>query len=925
MKRIDTIFIIFLLAYFSINAITRPETDSYLTFVNNHAEMTAEITAHTDSWAGKVIPSDLVLPIYHIPSYPETQYRVIGFYGAGVFRGCSKITSIAIPRGYESIPSTTFIDCENLRSFRWSSGNPEGRNGDYFIENGVLYSSYNVGKMFCYPAGKTDSEFKIPTNCNSIGEYCFYRQRHLKNISFNDGLKNIENCAFYGCEGIMSLTIPYGVTKIGDFAFENCTSLETVIIPASATHINKGAFKGCSKLKLVTIENGVETIKSEAFANCVSLETIIIPASVTTIDERAFAGCSNLKTVILQSGAKKYGADVFDGCNSLNEVRIVDLSGWCQSQFATPLANPVNISKKHNYLGKIITDLAIPNDVNNLGQNVFYGYSPLRSITFPDNLTSISKDAFADCENVSKIIIPDFASWCKIDFITEKSNPLYYAKSLYVNDALINILDIPEGIERLHKYAFVNGDFTEIRISSTIKEIEDATFKGVTSRFIRSYSITPPTIALTAFSSYSATLYVPTESLASYWSHTVWGLFSQIEEIPIDASSISFEESEYELNVNETLHLTVSFDPINTTNKEIVWSSSDESIATVENGVVKAIKEGFAVITATTTNNKSASCRLTINNVLATSIKVLPSELVLTPGATVKLTAQILPENTTNQSIEWSSENENIVIVNQSGVIKTLSVGSSHITATTLDGTNLSAICMITVVPIKIESLVLNPSCVNGQEGEQVQIVVTVLPENVTNKTIAWSSSDERVATVDSYGVVSLLKEGTATITASSTDGSGVSASCNITVRKPKILVSSITLTPSSVDGKEGEQIQINATVLPEDATNKLLAWRSSDESVATVDNNGLVSLLQEGTATITASATDGSGVSAECAVVVTKYAEIEDILTDKNTYVKIFNPSGVLVYEGIYSMAKLVPDYYIVVCDGKNIKIKVD
>lgn len=925
MKLTVNLFIIFLSVYFSANAITRPETDSYLDFIENHANRTAEITGHRDSWAGNPLPSNLILPSYHIPSYPETRYEVIGFYGAGVFRGCSKITSIAIPRGYKSIPSTTFIDCENLRSFRWSSGDPEGRCGDYFIENGVLYSSYNVGNMFCYPAGKTDSEFQIPTNCNSIGKYCFYRQRHLKKILFNDRLKNIENYAFSGCEYIMSLTIPYGVAKIGDFAFENCTSLETVIIPASVTHINKGAFKGCSKLKLVTIENGVETIESEAFANCSSLETIIIPTSVTTVNERAFAGCANLKTVILQSGAKKYDADVFEGCNSLNEVRIVDLSGWCQSQFATPLANPIYFSKKLNYLGEIITDLVIPNDVNNLGQNVFYGYTPLRSITFPNNITFISKDAFADCENVSKIIIPDFASWCKIDFITEKSNPLYYAKSLYVNDALISILDIPEGIERLHKYAFINGDFTEIRISSTIKEIEEATFKGVTSRSIRSYSTTPPSIAPTAFSSYSATLYVPTESLASYWSHTVWGLFSQIEEIPIDASSISFEKSEYELNVNETLHLTVSFDPINTTNKEIVWSSSDKSIATVENGVVKAIKEGFAVITATTTNNKSASCRLTINNVLASSIKVIPSELVLTPGATVKLAAPILPETTTNQSIRWSSENENVVIVNQSGIIKTLSVGTSHITATTLDGTNLSAICLITVVPIKIESLVLNPSYVNGQEGEHAQIVVTVLPENATNKTIAWSSSDERVATVDSEGVVSLLKEGTATITASSTDESGVSASCNITVLMPEILVSSISLNPDSVDGKEGGQIQINATVLPEDAINKTISWGSSDETVATVDGTGLISLLKKGTAIITATATDGSGVSAECAVVVTEYSGIEDILTKKNTYVKIFNLSGVLVYKGIYSMAKLVPDYYIVVCDGKNIKIKVD
>ncbi|MDE6527517.1 MAG: Ig-like domain-containing protein, partial [Muribaculaceae bacterium] len=132
-------------------------------------------------------------------------------------------------------------------------------------------------------------------------------------------------------------------------------------------------------------------------------------------------------------------------------------------------------------------------------------------------------------------------------------------------------------------------------------------------------------------------------------------------------------------------------------------------------------------------------------------------------------------------------------------------------------------------------------------------------------------------------------------------------------------------LDPSYAEGKEGEQIQIKATVLPEDATNKTIEWSSSDESIATVDGSGLISVLKKGTAIITASATDGSGVSAECIVVVTEYSGIEDIMTDKNTYVKVFNLSGVLVYEGIYSDANLVPDYYIVVCDGKNVKVKVE
>lgn len=1018
MKRLVNFVIILLYTCFSANAITRPETDYFLKFVENHTNKTAEITGHIDSWAGDPLPSNLVLPSYHIPSYPEERYEVIGFYGNSVFRGCSQIKSIAIPRSYETIPTTTFADCENLQLFSWASGSSEGRGGDRLIEDGILYSlypyfdsSYGIWKMFCYPAGKTDIEFQVPTKCNSIGEYCFYKQRHLRTILFHDKLKNIEDYSFYGCNGLLSLTIPNGVSKLGVSAFEDCLSLEAVTIPASVAKIDKRAFAGCTKLNTITIENGVETIDSEAFANCTSLETIIIPASVTTINERAFAECTNLKTVILQSGTRKYGADVFDGCNSLNEVRIVDLSGWCQSEFVTPLANPAYLSKKLNYLGEIITDLVIPETVHNLGQNVFYGYTPLLSIIFHDNISSVSKDAFADCENISKIIIPDLVSWCKIDFITEKSNPLYYAKNLYLNDTPINTLNIPDGIEKVNQYTFVNGNFTEIWIPSTITEIADAAFKGIGPRSIRSYNLTPPSTVNTAFSNYSATLYVPVESRASYWSHTVWGMFNQIEDMPIDAVSISFEKSEYELNVNESLCLNVSFNPIQTTNKEITWSSSDEEIATIKDGVVTALKKGNIIITATTINNKSASCSLTIKEVLANTISISPMEMELKPGATATLVAQIMPENTTNQLIEWSSKDHNIVTVDQNGLIKALSLGTTQITASTLDGSNLSAICLITVSPIKISSILLNPASAEGKEGEQIQINATILPEDATNKALTWSSSDESVAIVDDNGLVSLLKEGTAIITASATDESGVAATCNISVLKPLVFVSSISLNASSAEGKEGDQIQINATILPEGATNKTIKWESSDETVATVDDNGLVSLLKEGTTTITASATDGSevtaacnisvlkpevlvssillnplaaegeegekiqinaevlpedatnktiswgssdenvasvdgtglisllkkgtaiitasatdesGVSAECAVVVTEYSGIEDILTDKNTYVKIFNLSGILIYEGMYSDANLVPDYYIVVCDGRNIKVKV-
>ena len=222
-------------------------------------------------------------------------------------------------------------------------------------------------------------------------------------------------------------------------------------------------------------------------------------------------------------------------------------------------------------------------------------------------------------------------------------------------------------------------------------------------------------------------------------------------------------------------------------------------------------------------------------------------------------------------------------------------------------------------IPIFAESISIAP--IEVFVGDKVTLEAIILPENTSDKTITWASDNPEIAFVNSMtGELTALAPGQACITASCGD---VSGSCLVTINP--ILIESISLNPSTVNMEEGEQIQIVPTIIPNNATNKGLVWSSSDESVATVDSFGLISLIKKGSAIITASATDSSGASAKCAVVVTEYSGIEDILTDKNTYIKVFNFQGIQVYEGIYTDAHLEPDYYIVVCDGKSLKVKVE
>ena len=168
---------------------------------------------------------------------------------------------------------------------------------------------------------------------------------------------------------------------------------------------------------------------------------------------------------------------------------------------------------------------------------------------------------------------------------------------------------------------------------------------------------------------------------------------------------------------------------------------------------------------------------------------------------------------------------------------------------------------------ILAESITLNASSIELIEEDTQQLTTTVLPSNASDKTVTWTSSNSRVATVNTHGLVTAVSAGTAIITARTNDGSNLTASCAVTVNPRFVPATSVGLNISSCTLDVGDTQQLTATVMPENATNKSVVWTSSDESVATVDENGLVTAHKGGTATISANTTDGSNLSADCLV----------------------------------------------------------
>ena len=188
---------------------------------------------------------------------------------------------------------------------------------------------------------------------------------------------------------------------------------------------------------------------------------------------------------------------------------------------------------------------------------------------------------------------------------------------------------------------------------------------------------------------------------------------------------------------------------------------------------------------------------LGINNIDATGITLNTTSGNLNVGETLQLTATITPSDATIKTVAWKSSNTGVATVDDNGLVRAIAPGSATITATTTDGTELSASCRVTVVQ-RVEGITLNETSLTLTLPETAQLYAQITPSNATNQTVTWTSSNAAIARVDNNGLVTSVAQGTATIRATTTDGSHLTASCVVTVRRQ--LVTSITLNESVPD-----------------------------------------------------------------------------------------------------------------------------
>jgi uncharacterized protein YjdB len=365
--------------------------------------------------------------------------------------------------------------------------------------------------------------------------------------------------------------------------------------------------------------------------------------------------------------------------------------------------------------------------------------------------------------------------------------------------------------------------------------------------------------------------------------------------LTIAVTGISVTPASLSLTQGNKGTLTATVTPATATNKKVTWSSSNIVVATVDDtGTVTAGTPGTATITATTEDGgKTATSTVIVSidanpnaGVLATGLSVTPTTLNLTQGDTSTLTATVTPANATNKTVSWSSSNNAVATVDNTGKVTAVGVGVATITAGAASCQiciGLTATSTVTVTPaistnpppasvIHVTGVTMSPSgSTHGVLGQTIHLTAAVLPSNALNKKVTWSLSRGGSTVTPTGPLTADLTFGTQdpfTVTVTTEDGGFTASLVIIAVDAPTVSVTGVSIL-NSYDGSTmsgtnipplavGYKIALAAKVLPANATNTAVIWSSSNNNVATVSSSGFFTTVGAGSATITVTTVDG-------------------------------------------------------------------
>ncbi len=663
--------------------------------------------------------------------------------GASAFRNCSGLTSITIPSTIKKISYNAFENCYSL-------------------------SMVNIADIAAWLNTYFENESANPLY---YAHHLFLNETEITELTFPDTLTRIGNYVFTGCSGLTSVTIPSSITSIGNYAFSHCSGLTSITIPNSITSIGDGAFTYCTGLNTINVDSSnpiydsrdncnaiVKTSENEIIAGC---KGTVIPNSVTKITGSkqeyfyhdgpfdyywylAFVGYGafegiNMDSLIIPASITNIGHGAFQGSH-INKIYYQSLD--CGSYNFTVPVTPYENYYCYPFAGCQADEFIIGSNITDI-PSYLASDACFSSVIIPNSVTSIGERAFNDCEGLSSIYLIGEGEWHAGSFMDSFDS--YTIANLYIDAGLTSVKGLQVAPADVYCYATI-----------------------------------PPQCNDYSFTEYSGTLHVPSASIASYFTAPYWCNFTNIVgddfEVP---NTITLSEDSIEIKVGNTFNLTATVNPMNTLYDSFtMWQSSNNDIASVANGIVTGLSEGECDITVSCLGKK-AICHVKIVCPIS-SLSLDQTEVTIEEEQSFTLTATILPESESNQIITWSSSNTDVAVVNK-GLVTAIAEGECDITATCL---GVKAMCHVIVT----KHITIITITIDEQE-------VAILPNHIMTLTpsatplmpegFTVTSSDPTVAAARLMnGKVQIvgIKEGTATITVGSADGTAVPATCLVTV-----------------------------------------------------------------------------------------------------------------------------------------------
>ena len=338
-----------------------------------------------------------------------------------------------------------------------------------------------------------------------------------------------------------------------------------------------------------------------------------------------------------------------------------------------------------------------------------------------------------------------------------------------------------------------------------------------------------------------------------------------INQKRLENATLMIESEANSVAVNKKIKLTLVPDGREITKTDIItYTSANETIASVKDGIVTGVDVGKTEISATVLFEDGAvlEAKTEIEVYMPVAGIKAPQNYGTFVGNKIDLKDIITlsPETATFEHVAFEVNNESIITVDENGILTGLSGGKAIVTIMA-DGK--TAKCNVSVNE-PVSSIELDLTELTVGKKNKATLSATVGPETATDKKVNWSSEDESIAKVSNTGVVTGISSGTTTIICTANDGSGIKASAEVTVITA---VSSIKFEKKEISIYQSNYQKLTPTVFPEDATDKKIKWESSDTNKVKVNENGLITGISVGTATITATAMDGSGIKGSCVV----------------------------------------------------------